>query len=123
MGSVFGFSAGNLLRFPVPREVNLKIRSFGGRTIHPDISVALFHYTINGRQTEASAFSSFLGGKKRLKNVRQRFGIHAGSGVGNCQHHVLSGPGTGMIMRVCLVQFYVVGLVFEIAAWWLAVPR
>src|SRR6266851_7194577 len=100
----------------MPWKVDLKSRAFARRAVHPDISVALLHHAIHGRETEARALSYFLGGKERLEDMRDGLGAHAGPRVCDRKHHVTSYLGAGMIVRVRKVEFYVSGLDLEFPA-------
>src|SRR5260370_12727624 len=91
----------------MPWKVDLKSRAFARRAVHPDISVALLHHAIHGRETEARALSHTLGGKERLKDMRDGLGAHAGPRVRDREHHVTSFLRPAMTARACMFEFNV----------------
>src|SRR5260370_36358191 len=100
----------------MPWKVDLKSRAFARRAVHPDISVPLLHHAIRCRETEARALSHTLGGKERLKDMRDGLGTHAGPRVRDREHHVTPFLRAGVIARVGVVEFNVGGLDVEFPA-------
>src|SRR6266481_302939 len=100
----------------MPWKVDLKSRSLAQGTVYPNISVALLHNPVDGRESEARALSHALGGKELLEDMRDGLSAHARARVRDRKHHVTSRLRTGMFACVRMVQFYVGGLDLEFPA-------
>src|SRR6266446_3583903 len=100
----------------MPWKVDLKSRSLAQGAVYPNISVALLHDAVDGRESEARALSHALGGKERLEDMRDGLSVHASARVCNREHHVAPWLGTWMFPCVRMVQFYVGGSDLEFPA-------
>src|SRR5206468_9913314 len=97
-------------------QINLEGGALSKFAVYPDVAAALFHNAIDRRETEASATSAFLGGVKRLEDMGDRLGLHAGAGVRDGEQHVRSGNDNSVIARVRRVENNVAGFDEDAAA-------
>src|SRR5437660_2673837 len=79
------------------RQVNLECCAMAGFTVDPDISSALLHDVVCGREPEACAFAGFLGCEERFEDTQAGSLVHAYSVVAYREHHVLTGIHFSMI--------------------------
>src|SRR5260370_33177128 len=100
----------------MPGKVDLKTRSLAQGAVYPNISVALLHDAVDGRESEARALSHALGGKERLEDMRDGLSVPARARSCNREHHVAPWLGTWMFPCVRMVQFYVRGSALEVPA-------
>src|SRR5580658_1226723 len=59
------------------RKVNFKRRANAGRTVHPDETAALLHDAVHRGEAQSCSLADFLGGEKRLENMRLGGIVHA----------------------------------------------
>src|SRR5260370_40043568 len=100
----------------MPGKVDLKNRSLAQGAVYPNISVALLHNPVDGRESEARALSHALGGKERLEEMCDGLSVHSGPGVCNPEHDGTSCLRTGRFACVGMVPFNVGGLGPVVAA-------
>jgi hypothetical protein len=84
-----GFSATWTGPFPSGKYTRNAV-PFPGAVIDIDKAFVLFDDAINGGQSKSGAAADFLGSEKRLKDVSERFVIHADAGVEDAQEDVIS---------------------------------
>ena len=56
-----------------------------------DVSIALLHDAVHGRQAKPGAFAFFFGGEEGLEDAGLRFLVHAMPGIGNRDHGIAPG--------------------------------
>ncbi len=61
--------------------------------------------------------------EERLEDAGLSLGVHARAGIGDGQHHVVSGDEWGMQARVVLIELDVGGFDRQLAAGWHCVAR
>jgi hypothetical protein len=61
--------------------------ALAGRAVDVDVSTALVHGAVHGRETEPGALPDRLGGEERLEHMGQHIGRHAVPGIAHPQHH------------------------------------
>src|SRR5690242_15621575 len=97
-------------------QIDLKGGAFTGRAIHPDVSVALFHDSVDCGETEAGTFAALFSSEERLEDVSEDPRVHACSCVDHGKAYVVSHAGTGMRPRILRIEMRVCGLNLELAA-------
>src|SRR5262249_61846319 len=70
-----------LQRLVHARKINPESCPGARLALNRDVPTALFHDAVHRRQSESSAFTHRLGGKKRFEDLRQRVRVHAGASV------------------------------------------
>ena len=75
--------------------------------VNPDVSSALLHDPVNGRQAKAGSFAFLFGRKERFEDLLPHVFVHAGAGVADRQHNVGAGKNTDMRARIFPVQLSV----------------
>src|SRR5262249_15153963 len=73
-----------------PRQVDLEHGSEPRLTVNPNVAAALFHNTVDRRQSQAGSFTYFFRRKEGLEDSRLRLLVHAASGIADRQHDVFS---------------------------------
>src|SRR5437588_4448010 len=92
------------------RQINLECCAMAGFAVDPDISSALFHDAVCGREPEACAFSGFLGCEERFEDPQAGGLVHSYSVVTYREHNVLTGMHFGMFANLDGIEFDIDGL-------------
>src|SRR5215469_1501052 len=93
-----------------PRKIQLKRGALAHFTIDPDVSAALLHHTVHGGEAESGSLPSLFGGEERFKGALAHLRVHAVTGIGDRDHHVLTRFDTQMRLDISVIQTNVRGL-------------
>ena len=73
--------------------------SLAGLAFNFNPALVLLDDAIDGRQAKTGAFADGFCREKRLKNMRQLFGVNARAGIRNAQANKFAGPAFGMVAQ------------------------
>src|SRR5881628_2416804 len=76
------------------RQINLEGGAFVFLTIEPNVALALFYYSIYGRQSQTSSLAGPLCRKEGLKDMFSNIAFHTAPSVANRQHYKAACVGT-----------------------------
>src|SRR4030066_1259838 len=83
-----------------PGKIYLEGRPMTRLTINPDISSALPHNSISGRQTQPCSFALLFGGKEGFKNSFFDLRSHSHPCVTHRKHYIMTRCQSNMLMSI-----------------------
>ena len=73
--------------------------------VHPDVATTLLHDPVDRREPETRSFSFLFGGEKWIENSFSCFFAHAGAGIADGQHNILTRQHADVLAGIFAVEF------------------
>ncbi len=89
------------------RQVHFESCAVADFAVYPDVSAALLHDSVHGREAQAGAAALRFGGEKWLEDARLSGGVHADAGVADGEHHVGARVNDGVLRGVIAIELHV----------------